>query len=163
MEKDKILLDLPVLPHDRDSAVSESVVHDSYLKEIEAVKTGADMTRHVERWRNLWLLRDEERPALTPGELRLVRLEFSPDAVAGHALRKKDAGLDFEDPDVQVMMNVVAPISLVMASMLAQQYGVGSDLILVRMFLDPYPEHEDACRNGSGDTRLKKVDQVMDR
>lgn len=145
MEKDKNLLSLPVLPPYRDDG--GDIITDAYLAELNEVKTTDELEAFVNRWRNLWLLRHPADTApLLPAEESLVNLTFDRQAVLDFLGRRKDDSLDFEDPNVEVMCNLVLPFNMLTAFRLSHHYGVGTDLGMVRCFLDPYTELENELR-----------------
>ena len=138
------LLGLPVLPEDRFSAGGTDIIKDAYKKELADVSSPAELKEFVSRWKNLYVIKNpniEERTWPEEEKLALVDCDF--DAVYPLLLRKKDNDLNFDDPNVRVMSQIAAPRALVDAFMLALQYKVGSDLAMVRLFLDPYPELKD--------------------
>ena len=143
---DKCLLDLPVLPKLRDSFGDE--IQTAYLAERDAVQSAEELVAFVRRWRNVWLLRcplDEEREL--PPELQdLLALDFDAEAVFNGLKKKDTTDLPFEDLAVRIMAHIAIPVTLLDAYTLADHYGVGTDLGMVRLYLDGYPEHENALR-----------------
>jgi hypothetical protein len=145
---DKCLLDLPVLPEYRDTC--EDVVKEAYLAEREAIQTVEELVAFVRKWRNVWLLKS---PILEEEELRpelqdLLALDFDAEKVLYWLKRKaEEVPFPYEtDVNVRIMAHIAIPIALLNASSLARHYGVGTDLGLVRLYLDPYPEHENKLR-----------------
>jgi hypothetical protein len=61
------------------------------------------------------------------------------------------------------MAHIAAPSPFMKATILGKKFGVGTDLIMVRLYLDPYPELIEAMRYGSGDTRTSIVKETMDK
>lgn len=162
IKKDKNLLDLPVLIYDRDMAAGKDEISSIYLKELGGVSTPDELREFCKRWRNIWLLKwpgedDLEANILLPEEVAVVEDAFDAEKVL-EALGKKDddewllQAID-TDENAKVMMQIAVPLPLLSASVQSRHWGVGSDLIMVRLFLDPYPELNEACRYGSGDIR----------
>lgn len=147
-KQDKCLLDLPVLPEHRDDAATTDIVQEAYLKERDAIQTTDDLLNFVRRWRNVWLLRcPRDEAADLPEEVqRLVSLDFDQEKVLGWLKEAKADSLPFEDIHVRIMAHIAVPVPLLDAFQLAKHYGVGTDLGLVRLFLDGYPEHENKLR-----------------
>lgn len=145
---DKCLLDLPVLPEHRDEAAATDIVHETYLQELKAVKNPSALLDLIRRWRNLWLLRPpKEVTELRPEVQSLLALDFDPEKVFEWLQKKDQENLPYEeDVNVRIMAHLALPLPLLDAFSLARHYGVGTDLGLVRLFLDPFPEHEDKLR-----------------
>lgn len=137
------LLDLPVLPKDRDWAGGTEVIIDTFIEERNSIKNVDDLLAFVEKWNNIWLLNDE----ITQEEYDIVDGAFDPylifDCVM-KILRKEE--IKDVDSNVRIAMNICIPHSAMRAMLLAKKYGVGTDLGFVRLYLDPYPEHMDAMR-----------------
>jgi hypothetical protein len=149
--KHTCLLDLPVLPEHRDEAASTDIVQTAYLAELEALKSPDDLKSFVQRWMNVWLLwnpRDENREI--PAEIQsLLYLDSDAEAVFKYLQLKSqvEPPLPFEtDVNVRIMAHLAIPVGLLEAFQLAHHYHVGQDLGLVRLFLDPYPEHAEKLR-----------------
>jgi hypothetical protein len=155
------LLDLPVYPKDRDCACATSEIVDAYLKERDGLKNPDEMHAFIDKWHDLWLL-DNDYVDLSQEEQALVDNQFDHEKVYALLLDKQNDDLDFDDLNVRIMAHIAAPAPLTQATVLGQEYGVGTDLIMVRLYLDPYPELNEAMRYGSGDTRLPMVKQTMD-
>jgi len=166
MKKDKCLLDLPVLPYDRDSFSDD--IGETYSKDVSDIKSAQDLKNHIEKWRNLWLLRSpkfddiDTWSQLQPDELKLLNFDFDFNEVCSFLERKDEDGLPFENENVRIMANIVCPKSLLQATILADKYGVCTDLAMVRLYLDPYPEYIEYCRGGCGDLRKETISKVME-
>jgi hypothetical protein len=139
--KDKTLLALPVLPRDRDGAAASDRITSTYVVERTAIKTSGDLTAFLERWRTVWLLSrgpSEESALLTDAELNLLDGNYDPVRVL-HFLNENDF-----DPSqcmaAQQAAHIMLPRTLLRAFLLSNKYGVGPDLGMVRLYLDPYPE-----------------------
>jgi len=149
--KDKCLFDLPVLPEHRDEAASTDIVQEAYLAELGALKSPADLKPFVQRWKNLWLLwnpREKDREVL-PEVQSLLYLDFDEEAVFKYLQIKtqEEPPLPYEtDVNVRIMAHLALPLGLLDAFQVAKHYGVGTDLALVRLFLDPFPEHANKLR-----------------
>jgi len=142
---DKVtLLDLPVLPVDRDSAAGTSVIIDTFLKERNEVKDLTQLLDFTKRWKNIWLL--IERVSREEYDIVDGNFDYSTFDLFMKMISKEDGNLDINDNNVRVAMSMCVPHASLRALMLAKEYGVGSDLGFVRLFLDPYPEHQDALR-----------------
>lgn len=140
------LLDLPVLPVDRDFACGTNLVHEAYLKNRKAIASVSDLRVHLAKWRNLWLLglnREEvpEPVSLTDDQCELIVKWLSVPLAEQPALNRDPLPLE-----VRIWACVMAPGPLVRAFEVAHHYKVGSDLGLVRLYLDPYPELDDELR-----------------
>jgi hypothetical protein len=185
--RDKILLDLPILLDDRDSAASTTIIIDTFQDELvhtycdcchggvvgldanaEIWSQGQrskldDLKKFIKKWENVWLLKMPEgrNNILFPEEEEIINLvDIEP--LLDLLPRRRDDGLKFEDKNVRKLANLIAPVTFITATMVADHYGVGSDLALVRLYLDPYPEYSYACRNGSGDPRPEIIRDVME-
>jgi hypothetical protein len=149
VKRDKCLLDLPVLPDHRDEAAATDIVKEAYLQELNALGTPEELLDFVRRWRNLWLLRCPRRePEEVQPELQsLLALDFDPEKVFDWLQKKKQPNVPYtEDVNVRIMCHLALPIGLLEAFQLANHYQVGTDLGLVRLFLDGYPEHDQKLR-----------------
>lgn len=160
--KQTCLLDLPVYPVDRDSCCASSLISDSYLKERDEIKSGEELQKFVSRWRNMWLLTGDY-DKLTEEEKRLIDNDMEHDSVYAQLLRIKEDDHDFNDINVKIMSHIAVPIPMLEAHRVSNHYGVGHDLGMVRLYLDPFSQYDDAMRYGSGDTRPKMVEEVMNK
>jgi len=166
MIKDKCLLDLPVIPFDRDRAAATNEIVESYLNELNQVQTEDALHAFIQKWRSVWLLKSHLPDAdneLMEDEVFLLEGKFDLAKVLRHLAQRKEDSHDFEDPNVRVMAHLAVPRALLQASIGSSKFDVGMDLILVRLFLDPYKEYEDCCREGSGDLRESFITDVMDK
>lgn len=145
MEKDKTLLDLPVYPEDRDLAGTTDIIVCSYIEEMNKVSSAEELVAFTQRWRNLFLLKKDDE-ILFAEEEQIITGAFDSASVYEAFLRKNSKDLDLDDPAVKVMMNIAAPRALIWAYVLGRRYGVGSDLAMVRLYLDPHSEFEDHLR-----------------
>jgi len=150
--RDKCLLDLPVLPGHRDGAAATDIVHETYFQELKAIENPEALLDFIRRWRNLWLLcPPEETKELAPEVRSLLALDFDPERVFEWLQKKDRDDIPYTtDVHVRIMAHLALPHPLLDAFELAKHYEVGTDLGLVRLFLDPFPEHEDKLREGSG-------------
>jgi len=143
------LLDLPVLPKDRDFAAGTSIIMDAFISDRDSVKNHYQLCQFIEKWRNIWLLNKEAvEKYTTQEEFDIVSLNFDMDVVFNSFVRMlmKDDNLDFEDRNVIIAMNLCIPNACILVFKLSNHYGVGNDLGFVRLFLDPYPEFVDELR-----------------
>jgi hypothetical protein len=159
--KKTCLLDLPVYPEDRDMACATDTISDTYLAERDAIGSGEELRGFVSRWHNLWLLTDDY-DKLTKEEQCVIDNKMDYDRVYSQLLRKSENGLDFNDINVKIMTHIAMPIPFLQAHQVSKHYGVGSDLAMVRLYLDPFSQYNDAMRCGSGDPRPKIVGKIMD-
>jgi hypothetical protein len=143
MDKNKSLLDLPVLPESRDSGDTDNIVS-TYLHGLKKVSSPEELKEFVSYWKNIYLLKDDSE--LIAAEIALVELDFDAVVIFPLFSLKGDEGLDFDAFNNQVMANIAAPKALIKASLLAHKYGVGHDLAMVRLYLDPFPEFNDKLR-----------------
>lgn len=139
------LLDLPVLPLDRDSAGYTEIVSETYVAERMSIFTLEDLTAFVTRWKAAWELVCPLKPELKSGPMpvasdEILRLLFIMSA-------KDFAGpIDPQNLDHVMTMNLILPPAFILPHQLAVTYGVSTDLSFVRAFLDPYPELEEELR-----------------
>lgn len=147
MIQDKTLADLPQFRGiDRDGACGTSDVQEQYLKERNAIDSPEALTAHIEAWHNLWVLAgpgemgEDVRPEV---EWMLTGL-YDPKKVLDYIDKMilKDDSITGElldsDPDCQIAAHIMLPASLMQAFFLSNACGVGHDLGLVRLFLDPH-------------------------
>lgn len=141
------LLDLPVVPPQRDLAAIADLVKTAYLSENKGIQTAEAWTKFIERWTNLWLLPNK------PGLPAVLRGDYDMEealAILQRLYAKDDSVVPAggEEPSIEYLaaVDIVLPEALLRAEMLAHHYGVGTDLALVRLYLDPYPEHENELR-----------------
>lgn len=156
------LLDLPVYPQDRDCACATDLISDTYIKERDALKNPDDMRVFIDRWHDLWLL-EGDYEELSEEEKALILNKLNHEEVYALLLDKQNDNLDFDSLNVRIMAHIAAPAPFMKATILGRKFGVGTDLIMVRLYLDPYPELNEAMRYGSGDTRLPIVKETMDK
>jgi len=159
--KKTCLLDLPVYPEDRDVACGTTIISSTYMKERDNLKSPGELKEFVSRWRNVWLL-DGDYDTLRDEEKLLVDNEIPHEAVYAQLLNKSRDDIDLDDPNVKIMMNIAIPAALLRAFMVGNKWGVGTDLAMVRLYLDPFPELNDAMRNGNGDPRPATCKKIMD-
>ena len=134
------LLDLPVLPPDRDTACGTSIIQETYLQERDAIKTVEELEAHLKRWENLFLL--EPEPEV---EFPLKDLEKTL-ALLLQCRENVETELNFDTIEAKEVACIMIPAALMRAFLLAQHYIVGHDLAMVRLYLDPYPELIDELR-----------------
>jgi hypothetical protein len=140
------LLDLPVLPRDRDSAVVTNVIMGAYVTERKAVTTLTELTLFVGRWKPIWELACPLKPDMRTGPVPTVT-----EAVLGHFLEMINPKYQLHGevtPDQQSAMNILLPPAALQAFILCRKYlcDGDADIGFVRLFLDPYPEHEAEMR-----------------
>ncbi len=139
------LLDLPVLPTNRDAAGGTDMIVDAFSTERKAISNLEELTAFVQRWTPIWKLFCPFQPDLTVRPVPLVNekvLEwfkiFGAEGYRGE--------FDRVDANQISAMDILCPPLTLPAFDLAEQFGVGSDLGFVRLFLDPYPEYEGELR-----------------
>lgn len=143
------LLDLPVLPEDRDEACETHVILDAFMDECRAVKTVDDLTNFINRWSSMWLLNNSMvHPITSDIERKIVTLDFDKEKVLNLLIRilAREDDFDFTDDAVGIACTIAVPVQSVVALMLAKKFGVDTDLGFVRLYLDPYPELIDKLR-----------------
>ncbi len=158
------LLDLPVLPHDRDSAAATDYVIKTFVAERSAIPGPAAIRPFVRRWRSAWLLQSGmsgppgtwvhwAHEPLDPYDRRLLEGDFDAKKIwavlqsEGHGPESKGQ-VDLNSANTRIAAGLMIPVPLMLASQLAHDYGVGHDLGLVRLYLDTYPQHSNRLRNG---------------
>ena len=142
------------------------------------MKEASQVRPFVKRWRNLWLLRPGPAVFTTSKGSWLDRVNepLSRDEkvlLTGRYNAKKLLALVNQQPaeeplhfDPRVLEwrlagHLCIPRPLLYAFSLAQKYGVGSDLGLVRLYLDSYPKFKDRLR-GEGPYFPDPVDDEQD-
>jgi hypothetical protein len=141
MKKDKTLVDLTQFQVQRDTATATDTVREQFLKERNDVDTPEKLRAFIESWRNLWLLQGCEENETNDSETALLEGTYDPEKVLDYKSKAKDIEVtDAEANDLNfgVTCELMLPVPLLMATNFAHYYGVGSDLGLVRLFLDPY-------------------------
>lgn len=155
------LLDLPVTPI-RDEANDD--VCSAYVTERQSIAGPKGLRPFVRRWRSLWLLApgssgrpDSARRA--PGSASALAalkrpvdddvralLSLTWPAPAVFAALGRDAKPDFKIRACRIAGLIGLPPALLHAEVLANHYGVTTDIALCRIYLDTYPQHDEALR-----------------
>lgn len=139
------LLDLPVHPLDRDAAGYTDIIEETYTTERPGIITLADLTAFINRWRAIWELVCPYHPDLKTGHVPVANETVV--ALLPIMGDKDFAGpFDGDNPDHVATINLLLPPAFLHAHVVASEYGVSSDLALVRLFLDPYPELDGELR-----------------
>ena len=142
MIQNKMLLDLPVLPEDRDEAGATSIVQDAYIKESLAIATVEDLRAFTNRWANIWLLAGKQSQELRPEEKALASGEYVAEELLAETFRCRcripDAKPDDNPLWNSLAMFLIMPEAMIKAFQLSTHYNVGHDLALVRLYLDPH-------------------------
>lgn len=159
---DKSLLSLPVLPTNRDKAARTDRILESFVHERKAATASGELAPFIERWKNVWQLQAGDtakdapensyagsaRQGVHPAAQRLLMGDYNKDKVLEVSRSSKDApsSIPADDPDYEVACHLMLPLPLMNAHFLARHYGVCSDLAMVRIYLDTYPELKDEGR-----------------
>lgn len=150
------LLDLPKkhLPADRDAACGTDGIQDAYLRGRKTIKSVRMLRTFVAKWRNLWFLTCPDLPPAAPCvwldaeglnwdtvvKLLATSVDEQADALG---LRGDPAARTLEQ---LAATDIIAPPALVAATVVGHTFGVGTDLGMVRLYLDPWPELNDEMR-----------------
>ncbi|MFA6234400.1 MAG: hypothetical protein WC824_09510 [Bacteroidota bacterium] len=144
------LLDLPVLPPDRDTACATSFIQDVYICERGSLTNAEELQGFIQRWKPLFLLEPDpscQVPLENPERIFEIMQKLK---------TKSDEDLDFESDEVKEAMNVMMPPALMKAFFLARHFLVGHDIAMVRLYLDPHPELLEELRGQSYGGRAKQ-------
>jgi hypothetical protein len=138
------ILDLPVVPKDRDGACETDTISSTFLLERNSVDTVEKFIQFINRWKNLWLIRNERT---SQEEKDISELRFNVQPVFELFILAKDSKeIDLRSDDARITMNIVVPPAVLTAFIIAKHFGVGIDLAFVRLYLDPYPEFDNVLR-----------------
>ena len=144
------LLALPVLPPDHDRCMAEDIIDNTYLEEKKRITSGPELRRFVRRWRNLWLLRPGGLLGRNPGtiasispkllkeEVGLLEGRYNAKRVVHYLSNPDEMEHKLHLWDVRVAAQVMIPGPLLHSFRLANKYGVGRDLAMIRIYLDTY-------------------------
>ncbi len=140
------ILDLPVLPNDRDEAVATSVILDTFINERDLVSNADELVTFVSRWKNIWLLRDES--IRSKEENDISELKFDSNSIFDIFVRiiHGEDNFDFNQSNIRVAATIAAPPASINALLLSKKFKCDSDIGFVRLYLDPYKELEDKLR-----------------
>jgi hypothetical protein len=150
------LLDLPVLPIDRDAAVGTGRITTSFVHERKSITDAKSLKAFIERWKPIWLLQAGPYPETTENNYVNEFRGPVPEAAVMLVNHDYDAdklleSLKAEQPDTEsdhfdMMCALALPAPALAAFLLSKEYMVGDDIIFVRLFLDTYPEFADEGR-----------------
>lgn len=150
MIRTKTVYDLPVEP---TGGIGDRIVQ-TYVTELKKVKTPEELKAFSERWKNVFLLRCEERDEdseLTPEEVSIVEGTYDPqEALQCIEANKQKPGPETvckhiaamkktlkENPKARfnscVGMHLALPGPLAKATLLAQKFGCPTDTALLQM------------------------------
>lgn len=148
--RDLPLTSLPVLPRYRDDC--DDIIEEAYLRDVGELIEPDDIVKLVDRWENLWRLGTPEsrEVEVRPAERALLRRAYDPESVFDFFRQRQTLDPTTVPPerakDCEVMCHIILPVPLLNAFQVAHHYGVGTDLALVRLYLDPWPELKSALR-----------------
>jgi hypothetical protein len=151
------LLDLPVLPLDRDDACRTSRVLSTFVNDRKKVSSAETLKSFVDKWRSVWLLSagpvprssggvfiDKCRAPLSEVAIKIVCDDFDHELIA--TLINSKELLQEDDELISLVGDILIPTSMLFAFHLSKTYGVGHDLGLIRVYLDTYPSLIDEGR-----------------
>jgi hypothetical protein len=149
------LLDFPVLPH-RDMACGTSKVSSTFVYDRKKVSSAETLKAFINKWRSIWLLSagptpnssgnlfiDKCRAPLSAAAVKIVSGDFDHELFATLINTEK---LPQDEALVYVLGEILIPQPMLLASLVAETYGVDHDLGLVRIYLDTYPDLIDEGR-----------------
>ena len=155
------LLDLPVLPFDRDGAAATDRIVETFTAERKQISEPSQIQTFVNRWKAIWLLSSGTafpdaaentlvymcRQPLAKEIIDLVEGRYDADKVFEY-LSTLDTikEIDPNNHNLSLTCSMVLPEPALSATFMAHNYGVGNDLGFVRLFLDTYPELENEGR-----------------
>jgi hypothetical protein len=150
------LLDLPVLPLDRDMACGTSRVSSTFVNDRKKVSSAETLKSFVDKWRPVWLLSagpvpkssgnllvDKCRAPLSEAAVKIVNADFDHERVVTLLNHEK---LPQDEVLACLLGEIFIPGPMLFAFQLSNTYGVGHDLGLVRIYLDTYPDLIDEGR-----------------
>jgi len=152
------LLDLPVLPYARDGAAATNRVIATFVKERTTLTSPMQLRAFVRRWQAIWLLQagpgyppgsaaDETRRPLDSYTRTLLEGRYDAKRVFRFVNHKQGEELSETDSrDFRIACCIAMPGPTLPAFFMADKYGVGSDLAMVRLYLDTYPALADVGR-----------------
>lgn len=147
------LLDLPVLPFDRDEAVGTNKIITEFIKMRKMISSTTELRDFIDFWKPIWLLTPgtftEHKPnsfiaaacqySLDEAVLKLLRHEYDADEIVKNIHNPDGCS---EKEFFGLLCNLNLPIPGLLAFQFATAYGVGSDIGFVRLYLDTYPDLE---------------------
>ncbi len=147
---------------DRDRTAGSDSIHEAYLKDRDAVKSANELRRLIDKWRPMFLLSagplrvrkgswaDKAKRELSKEEVRLLQGRYNAASVLrfmkGYEGRSGKPLPKRLPEGLRIAMCVMLPPPMLTAFLLANHYGVGSDLGMIRLYLDTYPEHDGELR-----------------
>lgn len=130
---------LPVLPNDIDDAGETYTIQDAYLAELNLIDSTDALSQFISRWSALWEL---EVDANIKAEIeKLTSLNFDLQLVFGLLLKRDDDEVGrqlLNDENIRIMSHLAIPMALLRALSLAKEYGVTTDLAMIRLYIDSY-------------------------
>lgn len=142
------LLDLPIKPICRDG-FSDSI-QEQFVSERKALSRPEEIRPFVRKWHSIWRL--QVGPLAHPSHRVLRRAEVDDllslnfDAKKVFRILQDDTLFKLQDKSSYIMAHLAIPEPMLRAFELSQHYGVATNLGMVRLFLDTYPQHEMAWR-----------------
>ena len=147
------LLDLPILPEDRDEAAQTDHVLGTFVKERGTLIHPSQLRSFVRKWSAIWLLCAGPHPASAPPGCVLARArsslsKYTRMLLEGHYdakrvfrfLNHKDSDplVETDSRDFRIAGYLAMPPPMMLAWSLANSYGAGTDIGFVRLYLDTY-------------------------
>jgi hypothetical protein len=151
------LLDLPVLPVDRDSAVVSNIIIETYAKERKEATTPEQLFAFIKKWKAIWLLQPgpamsdappdsilgQAREPIRPEVFKLVNGEFDAEKVLAYLASDPEP---VDTDEYKIACNLAVPCQGMLALTLATHFRVNIDIGFVRLYLDTYPEFDNIGR-----------------
>lgn len=164
-KRTKMLLDLPHLIYDRHHCDSDELLEE-FVRDRDSLPSPEYLKPFVEKWRNLWLLmhpNSDHLNNLSPGEVVLLNEDYDEEEVFVSLINNEGWTGRFMPHTYaeSIQYHITMPTPARWALRTADKLDCGSDHIFVRTFLDPYGL-DTACVLGSGDTRLKLIESIME-
>jgi hypothetical protein len=151
------LLDLPVLPYDRDDACGTSRVSSTFVHDRKNVSSAETLKAFVSKWRSVWLLSagpvpkssgnlfiDKCRAELSEPAVKIVNADFDHELIAT-VINNPDGSVHNSEL-LSILAEISIPSPMLLAFHLSNEYDVDHDLGLVRIYLDTYPDLIDEGR-----------------
>lgn len=152
------LLDLPILPLDRDNACGTNEIISRFVDMRKKISSTTELRDFINFWKPIWLLEPGPFPEPKPNSnsfvdlcrkpldktvLQLLRHEYDADKIVKYIHNAEEC---IEKDFFGLLCNLNLPTPGLLAFQFAEEYSVGSDLGFVRLYLDTYPDLEDEGR-----------------
>jgi hypothetical protein len=150
------LLDLPVLPIDRDDACGTSRIIRTYVHERKLLTKSDQLDGFINRWKSVWLLSAGTYPERIPVKhiinscrepidsevYNLFDGNYDLDKVFDYVKNSTCPDNDnIDDINFLVSCQISIPWPFLKVSFLCRYFIVCTDIGFVRLFLDTYPEY----------------------